>query len=223
LPDKKEKFIPAVLTIFILISLTPFPVGADFASLTVQNDITGKIAGPGDLAEFSFTVEKGYNDSTSMSVNLLVDKKPENWTAGIYADGNQVSQITLPEEASEKELTLKVRVPQNAKDGDYPVAIGLKPYGESIKNHDAVHRDFTITVNRNAMPKMEIYSDIPGKKTHPGIPVSFAAFIENKYKNRENFQLSLVSKPSNWGVDILSTDGARITRLGVPGSGNQEF
>jgi uncharacterized membrane protein len=222
-PDKKVKFLPVVLTMFILLSLIPFPAGADFESLAVQNDITGKIAGPGDLVEFVFTVEKGYNDSKSMSVNLLVDKIPENWTAGIYADGNQVSQITLPEEASEKELTLKVRVPQNAKDGDYSVAIGLKPYGEFIKNHDTIHRDFTVTVNRNAMSNMEIYSDIPGKKTHPGIPVSFATFVENKYKNRENFQISLVSKPGDWGVDILSTDGARITRLGVLGSGSKEF
>lgn len=223
MPDKKVKFLPVVLIIFILLSLIPFPAGAEFASLAVQNDITGKIAGSGDLVEFSFTVEKGYNDSKSISVNLLVDKIPENWTAGIYADGNQVSQITLPEEASEKELILKVRIPENAKDGDYPVAIDLKPYGEFIKNHDTIYRDFTVTVNRNAMPNMEIYSDIPGKKTHPGIPVSFAVFIENKYKNRENFQVSLISKPGNWGVDILSTDGARITRLGVPGSGSQEF
>jgi uncharacterized membrane protein len=222
-PYKKGEFLPKMLTAIILLSFMPFLAGADFESLAVQNDISGKIAGPGDLVEFSFTVEKGYNDSKSMSVNLLVDKQPENWTAGIYADGNQVSQITLPEEAGEKELVLKVRVPENAKDGDYPVTIGLKPYGDDITNHDTIHRDFTVTVNRNAMPNMEIFSDIPGKKTHPGIPVSFATFAENKYKNRENFRISLISKPENWGVDILSTEGARITRLGVPGSGSKEF
>lgn len=221
--DKKVKFLPVVLTIFILLSLIPFPAGAEFASLAVKNDIIGKVARPGDLVEFSFTVEKEYNNSKSISVTFLVDKKPENWTAGIYADGNQVSQITLPEENSEKEMVLKVRVPENAKDGDYPVSIGLKPYGDYITDHDTIHRDFTVTVDRNAMLSLEIYSDIPGKKTHPGIPVSFATFVENKYKNRENFQISLVSKPEHWGVDILSTDGSRITRLGVPGSGSQEF
>jgi len=220
MPENKARFLLVLIIMFILI---PFPAGADFAQVTVRNDVSGKVARSGDIAEFSFTVEKGYNDSKSISVTLLVDKIPENWTAGIYADSNQVSQITLPEEASKKELTLKVRVPENAKDGDYPITIGLKPYGNDIANHDTIYRDFTVTIDRNAMSNLEIYSDIPGKKTHPGIPVSFGAFVENKYQSRENFQISLVSKPEKWGVDLLSTDGARITKLGVPGGGSQQF
>jgi len=64
------------------------PAGADFSSLAVLNDISGKIARPGDLVEFSFTVEKGYNTSESTSVTFLIEKVPENWTAGVYANGN---------------------------------------------------------------------------------------------------------------------------------------
>jgi len=221
--SKREKFLPIILIVFILFSLISLPAGASFADLTVLSDISGKVARPGDLVEFSFTVEKGYNTSESTSVTFFVEKEPENWTAGIYADGNQVSHITLPEEASEKELTLKVRVPENVKDGEYPIKIGLRPYGEDIRNYDTMYEEFTVTIDRNAMSNMEIYSDIPGKKTHPGIPVSFGAFVENKYESRANFRIFLVSKPEEWGVDLLSTDGARITRLGVPEDGSQEF
>ncbi|MHC1754945.1 MAG: NEW3 domain-containing protein [Methanosarcina sp.] len=220
---KREKFLSIVVIILTLLSLIPFPAGADFSSLAVLNEISGKVARPGDLVEFSFTVEKGYNTSESTSVTFYIEKVPENWTAGVYADGSQVSQITLPEKADEKELTFKVRVPENAKDGGYTVKIGLKPYGENIRNYDKIYREFTVTIDRAAMPNLEIYSDIPGKKTHPGIPVSFGAFVENKYDSRANFRIFLVSKPEEWGVDLLSTDGARITRLGVPGDGSQEF
>jgi uncharacterized membrane protein len=220
MPENEAKFL---LVLFMLFILIPFPAGADFAQVTVGNDISGKVAKPGDLVEFSFTVEKGYNTSESTSVTFFIEKVPENWTAGIYANGNQVSQITLPEEADKRELTLKVRIPENAKDEEYPIKIGLRPYGENIKNYDTTYREFTVTVDRAAMPNLEIYSDIPGKKTHPGIPVSFGAFVENKYKSRANFQIYLVSKPEKWGVDLFSTDGARITRLGVPGEGSQQF
>ena len=104
MPENEAKILLVLVTLFILI---PFPTGADFAQVTVRNDISGKVAKPGDLVEFSFTVEKGYNTSESTSVTFFIEKVPENWTAGIYADGTQVSQITLPEEANEKELTLK--------------------------------------------------------------------------------------------------------------------
>ncbi len=105
--DRKEKLLPMVLIIFVLISLMPFPARADFSSLAVLNEISGKVAKPGDLVEFSFTLEKGYNTSESTSVTFFLEKVPENWTAGIYADGTQVSQITLPEEVNELKLTLK--------------------------------------------------------------------------------------------------------------------
>lgn len=222
--DICKKGLQIVLIAFVLLSLVSIPAGADFAQITVRNDISGKVARSGDLVEFSFTVEKGYNTSESISVMLFTGKMPENWTAGIYADGSQVSHITLPEKAGEKELVLKVRIPENTKDGEYPIKIGLRSYGESVRNSDdTIFREFAITVDRTAMPNLEIYSDIPGKKTHPGIPVSFGAFLENKYDSRANFRIFLVSKPEQWGVDLLSTDGARITRLGVPGDGSQEF
>ncbi len=104
MPENEAKILLVLVTLFILI---PFPAGADFAQVTVGNDISGKVAKPGDLVNFSFTVEKRYNTSESTSVTFFIEKVPENWTAGAYADGTQVSQITLPEEANEKELTLK--------------------------------------------------------------------------------------------------------------------
>lgn len=223
MPIKNEKILPALLLTLILLSLMPLPVRADFAQVAIGNDISGKVASPGDLVEFSFTVEKGYNTSKSTSVRLFIKEKPENWTAGIYADGNQISHITLPEKIAEKDLILKVRVPEKVKDGVYPVSIGLKPYGESILKLDPIYREFAVTVARDAMPDLKIYSDFPGKKTHPGIPVRFGVFLENKYESRANFRINLASKPEEWGVDLLSKEGAKITKLGIPAEQNREF
>ena len=64
----------------------------------------------------------------------------------------------------ERELTLKVRVPENVKDGAYPVKIGLRPYGEDIRNYDTIYKEFTVTIDRNAMSNMEIYSDTENRK-----------------------------------------------------------
>jgi hypothetical protein len=55
---KKRSFFVVLITL-ILLNFILLPAGANIAGHTVQNDINGKIAGHGDLMEFSFTVEKG--------------------------------------------------------------------------------------------------------------------------------------------------------------------
>ena len=77
MPDRKEKLPPMVLIIFVLLSLMPLPAGADFSNLAVLNEISGKVAKPGDLVKFSFTLEKGYNTSESTSVTFFMEKIPE--------------------------------------------------------------------------------------------------------------------------------------------------
>lgn len=213
-----------VLVLIVFFFLLPWPAAADFAQVTLRNDISGKVVRPGELVEFSFTIEKGYNTSESVSVMLFLGKLPENWNAGFYAEGDQISHITLPKEARQKkEVILKISVPKNVKDGNYPVLIGLQPYGENIRNYDRIHREFAVTVDRNAMPNLELFSDVPGKITHPGLPVRFKASIENKYESRANIMILLVSKPPNWGVNLLAADGSRITKLGVPAKETRDF
>lgn len=210
------------LTILILI-LIPL-ASAEFSQITATTDITGKVVRPGDTVEFTTTLQKGYNTTKSVSVKLYIDKKPDNWLAGFYADNNQVSQITFPADSTaSKQIILRLRVPVNTSDGAYLIRIGLQPYGEYVTNYELIYRDFAATVDRNAMPNLDIYSGIPGRKTHPGSPARFSVTVENKYDSRATVKLSVLSKPDEWGVDMLSSDGARITKLSIPAKGKQDF
>ncbi len=209
--------------ITILILVIPLAT-AEFSQITATTDITGKVVRPGDTVEFTTTLQKGYNTTKSVSVKLFIDKKPDNWLAGFYADNNQVSQITFPADSSgSKQVVLRLRVPANASDGAYLIRIVLQPYGEDVTNYDLIYREFVATVDRNAMPNLDIYSGIPGRKTHPGSPARFSVTVENKYDSRATVKLSVLSKPEEWGVDLLSSDGARITKLSIPAKGKQDF
>ncbi len=209
--------------IAILILILPL-ASAEFSQITATTDITGKVVRPGDVIEFTTTLQKGYNTTKSVSVKLFIDKKPDNWLAGFYADNNQVSQITFPADSTDsKQIILRLRVPINTSDGAYLIRIGLQPYGEDVTNYELIYREFVATVDRNAMPNLDIYSDIPGRKTHPGSPVKFTVTVENKYDSRATVKLSVLTKPGEWGVDLLSPDGARITKLSLPAKGKQDF
>ncbi|SNQ59638.1 COG1470 family protein [Candidatus Methanoperedens nitratireducens] len=211
-----------IIAVLILL-LTP-PTTAEFSQITATTDITGKVVRPGDTVEFTTTLQKGYNTTKSVSVKLFIDKKPDNWLAGFYADNNQVSQITFPADSiTSKQVVLRLRVPVNTSDGAYLIRIGLQPYGEDITNYELIYREFAATVDRNAMPNLDIYSGIPGRKTHPGSPIKFSVTVENKYDSRATVKLSVLTKPNEWGVDMLSSDGARITKLSIPAKGKQDF
>lgn len=214
-----------ILGNLIILTLVLIPLAtAEFSQISATSDITGKVVRSGDTVEFTTTLQKFYNTTKSVSVKLFIDKKPDDWLAGFYADNNQVSQITFPADSTDsKQVVVRVRVPANTSDGSYLIRIGLQPYGEDITNYELIYRDFAATVDRNAMPNLDIYSGIPGRKTHPGIPVRFSVTVENKYDSRATVKLSVLSKPDEWGLDMLSSDGARITKMSLPAKGKQDF
>jgi uncharacterized membrane protein len=211
-----------VIVIFIL--LLAHSVRAEFSPITATMEISGKVIRPGDIVEFSITLQKSYNTSKSLTVGLSIDKKPDNWVAGFFADNNQVSHISFAEESiASNQILLRIRVPANTSNGPQLIRISLKPLGEDVSNYDIIYREFTVTVDRNAMPNLDIYAAIPGKKTHPGIPARFDVTLENKYDSRATAKISIISKPEMWGVDLLSSDDTRITELGISARGSQNF
>ena len=214
-----------ILGIISIIILLLIPLAtAEFSQVTATSDITGKVVRAGDTVEFTTTLKKFYNTTKSVSVKLFIDKKPDNWLAGFYADNNQVSQITFPADSiTSKQVVVRVRVPPNTSDGSYLIRMGLQPFGEDVTNYEFIYRDFAAIVDRNAMPNLDIYSGIPGRKTHPGIPARFSVTVENKYDSRATVKLSVLSKPDEWGVDMLSSDGARITKMSIPAKSRQDF
>ncbi len=58
--------------IFVLIAIPC--VSADWSSVAIVNQITGKVIYPGDTVEFPITVESGYNDSEDVWCSMVVKK-----------------------------------------------------------------------------------------------------------------------------------------------------
>jgi uncharacterized membrane protein len=216
--------IKEILVLAIILLLTP-SISADFAHIAVTTDITGKVVRPGDTAEFVISLEKGYNTTDDVSVTLFIDKKPDDdWMAGFYEDGDQVSRITFPaDESGKKQVTLRVRAPENVDDGTYVIKAGFQSYGESVTNYEFIYREFVVDVDRNAALNLDMYAEIPGRATHPGTPVTVDLTIENRYDSRTVVKLDVISKPPEWCVDILSEDGFRITKICVPDNGEKEI
>lgn len=216
------KILGVLIIIIILLSSTL--VNAGFAHVAVTTDITGKVIRPGDIAEFTIVLKKGYNTTEDVSVALFIDEMPDNWMAGFYSNDDQVSSITFPAgESGKKQVTLRVRAPENISDGTYEIRAGFKPFGEIVTNHEFIFRDFAVSVDRNAALNLDIYAEIPGRATHPGIPVTVDLIIENRYDSRTVVKLDVISKPPEWSVDLLSKDGFRITKISVPENGESEI
>lgn len=216
--------IKEILAVLIIILLSTPLTSADFAHIAVTTDITGKVIRPGDTAEFTIYLEKGYNTTDDVSVSLFIDKKPEDWMAGFYADDDQVSRIAFPAgKSGKKQVTLRVRAPENAGDGTYVIKAGFQSYGESVTNYEFIFREFVVNVDRNAALNLDMYADIPGRAAHPGTPVTVDLTIENDYDSRTVVRLDVISKPHEWGVDLLSKDGFRITKICIPGNDEKEI
>lgn len=216
--------IKKILVVLIIILIVPHITSADFAHIAVTTDVVGKVVRPGDTAEFVISLEKGYNTTDDVSVTLFLDKKPnDDWMAGFYEDSNQVSRITFPAgESGKKQVTLRVRTPENASDDTYVIKAGFQPYGESVTSYEYIYRDFVVDVDRNAALNLDMYADIPGRATHPGTPVTVGLKVENDYDSRTVVKLDVISKPLEWGVDLLSDDGFRITKICVPANDEKE-
>ncbi|WP_091935506.1 COG1470 family protein [Methanolobus profundi] len=172
---------------------------ADWSSVCVKNQITGKVVYPGDIVEFPITIEKGYNGTDDSWCTMLVKSKPEGWTAGFYEDNDQITNIFFPEDESDPvDVVLKVKTPQNVSDGIYSIWVDIKP-----DDGDIISREFAITVDTKAEPNIEIYSSTPGIETRSNDPVKYLLTLENKYDHRITVNLDTIGKSENLSVEFL--------------------
>ena len=206
----------------ILITVLIIPhASADWSSVTVLNSITGKVVYPGDTVEFIITVEKGYNNSEEAWCALTINNIPEDWTAGFYNDGDQVTHVTFPEDKKDKkEITLRIKTPKNASNNAYSIRTSFKP-----DDGDVISREFVVTVDNNAQPNLDMYCNIPGLETRPNDHVEFEVTLENKYDHRACIDLNAAKIPQDWNVEFLRVDDGkyRVTKVSVAANEKQDF
>jgi uncharacterized membrane protein len=212
-----------IIGIFLLIVLLAVPyASADWSSVAVKNQITGKVIYPGDTIEFPITIESGYNDSEDAWCNLVVKSKPDGWSVGFFEGNDQITHLLFPEDNNEPEdIVLRVKTPTNAPSGVYSIWAEFRP-----DDGDIISREFTVTVDKDAEPNLDIYSRTPGMETRSTETVEYLVTLENKYKHRVTASLDTVGKPDGWNVEFLQEiddDDYRLTKLSVAAKSKEDF
>ena len=209
------------IALILITLLTTIPlVSADWSSITVINSVTGKVVYPGDTVEFTITVKKGYNSTDEAWCALSINSKPERWSAGFYNDGDQITHVTFPEDTnSPKEVTMRIKTPADASNGVYSILAKFKPDDGEI-----ISREFVVTIDNNAEPNLDIYSNVPGLETRPNDPVEFEVTLENKYDHRVTVDLN-AGIPEDWNVEFLGVDDGkyRVTKASVAANDKQDL
>lgn len=212
-----------IIGFVLLLTLLVIPdANADWSSVAVRNQITGKVIYPGDTIEFPITVESGYNDSEDAWCNLVVKSKPDGWSVGFYEGNDQITHLLFPEDDNEPEdIVLRVKTPANASSGIYSVWAEFRP-----DDGETISREFTVTVDKDAEPNLDIYSRTPGMETRSMETVEYIVTLENKYDHRVTASLNTVGKPEGWNVEFLQEiddDDYRLTKLSVAANSKEDF
>jgi uncharacterized membrane protein len=212
-----------IIGIALLLTLLVIPgAHADWSSVAVKNQITGKVIYPGDTIEFPIKVESRYNNSEDAWCNLLVKSKPAGWSAGFYEGNDQITHLLFPEDKNEPvDIVLRVKTPANASSGVYSVWAEFKP-----DDGDIISREFTITVDKDAEPNMAIYSGTPGMEIRSSKTAKYILTLENKYDHRVTVALETVGKPEGWNVEFLQEidgDDYRLTKRSVAANSKEDF
>ncbi len=210
-----------IVLIFIALLIIPPTASADWSSITVLNSITGKVVYPGDTVEFTITLQKGYNNSDEAWCAPSISSKPEGWSAAFYNDGDQITHVTFPEDKnSPKVVILRIKTPADTPNGAYSIWAGFKPDDGKL-----ISREFVVTVDNNAQPNLDMYSNVPGLETRPNDPVEFEVTLENKYDHRVTVDLNAAEIPEGWDVEFLREgDGKyRVTKVSVAANDKQDL
>ncbi len=219
--DPKLLFkITGIALIFVLMAI-PY-ASADWSSIAIVNQITGKVIYPGDTVEFPITVESGYNDSEDAWCSMIVKGKPEGWSAGFYEDDDQITNLMFPEDNNEPvDIVLRVKTPANVSSGKYSIWTEFKP-----DDGDTITREFAVTVDKNAEPNLDLYSVTPGMETRSSDTVECIATLVNKYDHRVTVSLNAIGKPDKWNIEFLQKiddEDYRQTKLSVAADSEQQF
>lgn len=214
-----KKAIIAPLLIFLLI--TPC-ASADWSSIAVKNQITGKVAYPGDVVEFPIRIESGYNSSEDAWCTLVIKDKPQGWNAGFYEGNSQITNLFFPKDDSDPmDILLRVKTPANASNGVYSVWVEFRP-----DDGDIISREFSITVDTAAEPNLDIHSSAPGLETRSSDSVKYLVTLVNNYDHRVTVVLNAIENPEDWSIEFLrEIDGEeyRLTKLSVAADSQQDF
>lgn len=100
------------------------------SSFVISTPYPGVSAAPGEQVTFGIDLKN--NGATAISADVAVANLPKGWQADIQGGGRAVHQVMVAPDSTES-LDLKVRVPAEAREGNYRFALEARVSGSSSR------------------------------------------------------------------------------------------
>jgi len=190
--------------------------GAPAGSVVLTTDFPGVAVKPGETKTLSLTLYN-YTD-TGRTVDLAVVRVPAGWEAILKARGMRVHQAYVgPKEESRPGSTfldLEVRVPKDARPGDYPIL--LTAGGSQLP--------LSLRVSREAGEQaVELTTQYPELRGPAGAQFQFPVDLTNRTGEDQTFQLS-VQGPQGWKVELTPRfEDRQVASIGVRNGATQSL
>ncbi|MDI6601867.1 MAG: NEW3 domain-containing protein [Thermoanaerobacteraceae bacterium] len=157
------------------------------ASPLISTDYPGVVAQPGANLAFPLTI----SDSNG-KVSLQVSSAPKGWNAELYGDGRLIHEVFV-KPGDEVDAELRVKVPQDAKEGDYKITVSAG----GASGSSALSIDIRVSTNATGSDELEVqYPSLSGPDT---ATFNFSATLSNNSGRSRSYSLG-VDAPEGWQV-----------------------
>jgi uncharacterized repeat protein (TIGR01451 family) len=198
----------ALALALLLVAAVASPVAAQ-ANLSLSTPFPGVSVQPG--ASASFTVTVGASDRTRADLSLA--GVPSGWTAKLTGGGFEVRSV-LVDPKSPPEVTLDIKVPADATEGDSTITLTAKGGGETATLPVTVH------VASQAGGTVDLKADFPTLQGTPDQSFDFTLQLSNDTPQQLTFSLQ-AQGPTGWTVTAHPTSEATAASVAV-NAGSQE-
>ena len=186
------------------------------ASVVLTTDFPGVAVRPGEIKTLSLTLYN-YTD-TGRTVELSVVRVPAGWETILKARGSRVHRAYVgpkeEERAGAAYLDLEVRVPRDARPGDYPILLSA----------DGSRLELSLRVSQDAAERqVELTTQYPELRGPSGAEFRFPIDLANRTGEDQTFQLS-VQGPQQWRVELTPRfEDRQVASIGVRNGATQSL
>lgn len=196
----------ALVSILSLLFLLIAPAVRAQASVTVATAYPGVAARPGETVTFPLKVVN--HGSSGQSVSLELAGVPKGWDPQLTGDGRQVFRVYAGP-GEEQDVDLRVRVPDDAKTGDYRFSVLARGTGFSDR------LDLSIRVSTTDTGADRLETQYPSLTGPSDATFKFRVDLTNSSSHDRSYSLG-AQAPEGWQVTFSPAyDSKQIASLSL--------
>ena len=201
----------AVLAAFMLAtSAAPMTAYAD-GGLDMSTNYPGVAAKPGDTVNFALDFQ---NSGSGETVGLSAENLPDGFTGFFKGSGNTISSVYAKNGDNDSLVTYTVTVPQDAKEGNYPIT--LVANGEA--NSDRLTLNLDVTKEDLGSSTLQTKEGSTSNGTY-----TYTATIQNNTAETQTYNLSS-QQDSGWTVSFQPSGGSgNVSSVDVEAGKSQDL